>query len=53
VTNSIPFPADDWPNVQRVSLAPLLAAAIRGSTAGESMANLFQEVIHDSGERQA
>jgi len=46
VTSSIPFSADDWPNVQTVSLAPLLAAAIRRSTAGESMANLFQGVIH-------
>ncbi|HEX7518053.1 MAG TPA: ribose-phosphate pyrophosphokinase [Chthoniobacterales bacterium] len=46
VTNSVPFSADDWPNVQTVSLAPLLAAAIRRSTAGESMANLFQGVIH-------
>jgi ribose-phosphate pyrophosphokinase len=44
VTDSIPV--SNWPRVETVSLAPMLAAAIRRSTAGESMANLFQEVIH-------
>jgi ribose-phosphate pyrophosphokinase len=51
VTDSIPV--SNWPRVETVSLAPMLAVAIRRSTAGESMANLFQEVIHSSGERQA
>jgi ribose-phosphate pyrophosphokinase len=33
VTNSIPFSADDWPQVKVVSLAPILAEAIRRSVA--------------------
>lgn len=48
VTDSIPVSRDEWPRVQTVSLAPLLAATIRRSTAGESMANLFHGVIHGS-----
>ena len=33
VTNSIPVSADDWPQVKVVSLAPILAEAIRRSVA--------------------
>jgi ribose-phosphate pyrophosphokinase len=42
VTDSIPVSRDGWPRVKTVSLAPILATAVRRSTAGESIANLFQ-----------
>jgi ribose-phosphate pyrophosphokinase len=37
VTDSIPVSSDDWPQVKIVSLAPILAGAIRRSIGGESM----------------
>ena len=37
VTDSIPVSPDDWPQVKIVSLAPILAGAIRRSIDGESM----------------
>lgn len=37
VTDSIPVSPDDWPQVKIVSLAPILAGAIRRSIGGESM----------------
>ena len=46
VTDSIPFPADDWPQVRAISLAPILAGAIRRSMTGESMADLCKELSH-------
>jgi ribose-phosphate pyrophosphokinase len=46
VTNSIPVSAADWPKVKTVSLAPILATAVRRSTAEESIANLFQGASH-------
>ena len=35
-----------WPNLKTVSLAPLLAAAIRRFQAGQSIGDLFDHVIH-------
>jgi len=39
VTDSIPVSPDDWPQVKIVSLAPILAGAIRRSIGGESMSD--------------
>jgi ribose-phosphate pyrophosphokinase len=46
VTDSILFPVDDWPQVTVISLAPILAGAIRRSMTGESMADLCEELSH-------
>jgi ribose-phosphate pyrophosphokinase len=46
VTDSIPFPADDWPQVRVISLAPILTGAIRRSMTGDSMADLCEELSH-------
>jgi ribose-phosphate pyrophosphokinase len=44
VTDSIPISSDDWPQVEVISLAPILAGAIRRSMAGKSMADLCEEM---------
>jgi ribose-phosphate pyrophosphokinase len=44
VSDSIPITPGDWPQVQVVSLAPILAGAIRRSMAGESMSGLCEEI---------
>jgi ribose-phosphate pyrophosphokinase len=44
VTDSIPISSDDWPQVEVISLAPILAGAIRRSMAGESMADLCEKM---------
>lgn len=49
VTDSIPIPPDDWPQAQVVSLAPILAGAIRRSMAGKSMAGLCEKVRRGRG----
>jgi ribose-phosphate pyrophosphokinase len=49
VSDSIPISPGDWPEVTVVSLAPILAGAIRRSVAGESMADLCEEVIGGRG----
>lgn len=46
VTDSIPVPPGTWPELKVVTLAPLLAAAIRRFRAGESIGDLFKQVIH-------
>jgi ribose-phosphate pyrophosphokinase len=46
ITNSVPVENANWPELQVVSLAPLLTAAIRRLVADESMADLFSHVIH-------
>jgi ribose-phosphate pyrophosphokinase len=46
VSDSIPVSPDEWPQVKVVSLAPILAGAIRRSMAGASMSDLCEEVIH-------
>ena len=43
VTDSIPLATDDWPQVEVVSLASILAGAIRRSMTGESMLTLCEE----------
>jgi ribose-phosphate pyrophosphokinase len=46
VTDSIPFHSGAWPELKVISLAPLLAAAISRFRAGESIGDLFEQVIH-------
>ena len=46
VGDTIPLKEEVSPQVKVVSLAPLLAAAIRRFRAGESIADLYQHVIH-------
>jgi ribose-phosphate pyrophosphokinase len=46
ITNSIPAEDPNWPELRVVSLAPLLAAAVRRLVADESMADLFTHAIH-------
>ena len=46
VADSIPLKKEVSPIVKVVSLAPLMAAAIRRFRAGESLADLYQQVIH-------
>jgi len=46
VTDSVPAARDAWPQLKIVTLAPLLAAAIRRLAAGESIGDLFSCVIH-------
>jgi ribose-phosphate pyrophosphokinase len=45
VTDSIPISPDDWPQVKVISLAPILAEAIRRSMTGKSMADLCEKVV--------
>lgn len=46
VTNSIAVDQHAWPKVTVVSLAPLLAAAIRRLISGDSMSDLFSDVMY-------
>jgi len=41
VTDSLPAPADEAPGVRRVSVAPLLATALRRLALGQSLRDLF------------
>lgn len=45
ITDSVPFEAAGWREVQVVSLAPLLAAAIRRLHENESMADLYARSV--------
>jgi hypothetical protein len=42
----VPAARDVWPQLKIVTLAPLLAAAIRRLAAGESIGDLFSCVVH-------
>jgi ribose-phosphate pyrophosphokinase len=50
ITNSVPVDNATWPELRIVSLAPLLAAAIRRVVADESMAELFAHAIQGGGD---
>jgi len=41
VTDTLPAPADEAPDVRRISVAPLLATALRRLALGESLRDLF------------
>ena len=49
VTDSVPAPAEPWPGLSMVFLAPLLAAAIRRFRTDESIGDLYADVIHSGG----
>jgi ribose-phosphate pyrophosphokinase len=49
VTDSVPAPADPWPGLNVVGLAPLLAAAIRRFRSDESIRDLCAHVMHGEG----
>ncbi len=49
VTDSVPAPAEPWPGLNIVFLAPLLAAAVRRFRSDESIGDLYAHVIHDDG----
>jgi ribose-phosphate pyrophosphokinase len=44
VTDSIPISSDDWPQADVITLAPILAGAIQRSMAGQSMADLCEQI---------
>ena len=46
VTDSIPVSSEDWPRLEVISLAAILAGAIQRSMAGESMADLCEQISH-------
>jgi len=49
VTDSVPAPAEPWPGLNIVFLAPLLAAAIRRFRSDESLGDLYTQAIHGDG----
>jgi len=49
VTDSVPAPAERWPGLNFVFLAPLLAAAVRRFRSDESIGDLYSQVIHGGG----
>ena len=49
VTDSVTAPAGQWPSLNIVFLAPLLAAAIRRFRSDESIGDLYAQVIHGGG----
>lgn len=46
VTDSVPHEPGEWPGVTFVSLAPLLAAVIHRLNADESLADVYEHVVH-------